>query len=473
MRVLSLFLITVLTISCNSSPCKSRNPELINELSVFADSIATLISKYHYNQNELEESAYLEITNKVGQLVNDACSKDDFMDKFNTLWQNGPFSHVRLNKMERKANEIAHFIDSLVIGERGAFLEWDNNTAILTVNTMTGVDTKERISEAYKAIDDKGANALIVDLRNNTGGTFAGVPLVGHLLKDSVDAGVFVSKEWWKNNDEIPNINNIENLNPWFGWSIRSFWKDVQEQPLTRIKFEPFQPYFEGDVFVLISAKTASAAEFTADALGQLDNITLIGETTSGQMLSQKMYDLPFGYQIGIPIADYYSFKSGRIEGVGVKPDIEINPVVAINLAKSLASGKSLEIAMEDIKVKLDKLNDQPLSGEVLFLMGSMNEWGKDQKRTPQFEYMGDGVYQVTMKIQPGSHEFKIAPMSWKFDYGANDDNETITINEMKELTRKSGSPNLEVQFQEKSIITITIYVNKNLEADLLLTLNS
>ena len=40
-------------------------------------------------------------------------------------------------------------------------------------------------------------------------------------------------------------------------------------------------------------------------------------------MLSQKIYDLPEGFHLSLPIADYYSAKHGRIEGAGVIPDIE------------------------------------------------------------------------------------------------------------------------------------------------------
>jgi len=60
---------------------------------------------------------------------------------------------------------------------------------------MTGVDTKEQIFEAYREIDKKTAKALIIDLRNNTGGTFAGIPLIGHLMTQPIDVGMFVSRK--------------------------------------------------------------------------------------------------------------------------------------------------------------------------------------------------------------------------------------------------------------------------------------
>jgi len=50
-------------------------------------------------------------------------------------------------------------------------------------------------------------------------------------------------------------------------------------------------------------------------------------------MLSQKMFDIPGGYQLYLPIADYYSVKNGRIEGHGVTPDIICDPDLALEKA--------------------------------------------------------------------------------------------------------------------------------------------
>ena len=50
-------------------------------------------------------------------------------------------------------------------------------------------------------------------------------------------------------------------------------------------------------------------------------------------MLSQKIYDIPGGLHLSLPIADYYSAVHGRIEGVGIKPDIETNAADALEIA--------------------------------------------------------------------------------------------------------------------------------------------
>ncbi|WP_350292580.1 S41 family peptidase [uncultured Croceitalea sp.] len=467
MKNLYLFAIIILTCSCNTKPREVVDPNLTKELSVVTDSIIQLISNYHYNPNELESSEYIDLKEQMLSLAKNSNSKDDFIDKFNLVWQDGPFSHVRLGKLDRKAEDMADFIDSLIIGEQGVSLDFNGETAILSVNTMTGMDTKERISEAYTKIQDNNSNILIIDLRNNNGGTFAGVPLVGHLLNDSIDAGVFVSRKWWENNERAPSQLDIKKLSPWFEWSIKSFWEDTQEQPLTRIKFGPFQPHFNGKVYVLISNKTVSAAEFTVDALSQNEKVTIIGETTAGEMLSQKLYDLPHGYQLGLPIADYYSLQNGRLEGKGVNPNIRVNQALAMDLATSLINGDSKEVAMAKMEVEMEKLNDTPLKGETLYLMGSMNDWGQSLKNTPQFTYKGDGIYESTITLKSGKHEFKIAPLGWKFDYGANSKKEILKIGSKTTLLRQSGSSNLILNVKNESELVFSLEVKNPMDAEL------
>ena len=58
-------------------------------------------------------------------------------------------------------------------------------------------------------------------------------------------------------------------------------------------------------------------------------------------MLSQKMYDVPGGFHLGLPIADYYSIVSGRIEGQGIPPDIEVDAASAMDVALEQAEAAS------------------------------------------------------------------------------------------------------------------------------------
>ncbi|MEM7053051.1 MAG: S41 family peptidase [Pseudomonadota bacterium] len=298
-----------------------------------ARSIAETMRAHHYNPTELETSAYRAIEQAIADLAETVDSDDALLSGFSEIWQDGPFSHVTLNKARGTADELAAYLDGMEVGGGGAVLSWQDDAAVLTVNTMMGTDTIEEISAAYQAIAARGADKLIIDLRANEGGAFAVRPLVGHLMQQPYTAGGFVSQPWNSANDKPPTLEDMQSVAPWSGWSVRRFWADAQAQPLTVVQFEPIEPVFDGLVYVLTSERTASAAELAADALKGSGRATIIGEQTAGQMLSQKIYDVEGGFHLSLPIADYFSAVHGRIEGTGVEPDIEARAEDAMDIS--------------------------------------------------------------------------------------------------------------------------------------------
>ncbi len=303
------------------------------DYTIVAAHIAKTMRSNHYNPAELEAPSYRRVEAAVAAMAETASSDEAFIEGFRKIWEEGPFSHVELNPARGTADDVAAYLDNLRIGGGGAVLTWQGDVAILTVNTMMGLDTIEEIDAAYATIADKGADRLIIDLRENGGGAFAVRPLVAHVLEQPFDAGGFVSQRWNAEYDHTPTASDMEAVEPWEGWSIRAFWADVQKQPLTRLRFAPVEPVFMGPVYILTSERTASAAEMATDALKASARAVIIGENTAGQMLSQKIFDVPGGFHLSLPIADYYSAANGRIEGVGVKPDIETDAAEAMNVA--------------------------------------------------------------------------------------------------------------------------------------------
>lgn len=288
---------------------------------------------FHYDPAELDAPGYKRVGAAVTALAETATSDKVFVEGFRDIWKNGPFSHVELRTAKQSADDLAAHLDTMRIGGGGAVLAWQDDIAILAVNTMMGLDTIEEIGAAYVEIDEKGADALIIDLRENFGGAFAIRPLIAHLLSEPVDAGSFVSQRWNANHRRPPSLVELKSVKPWEGWSIRAFWTDVQDKAITRMSFSPADPVFDGPVYILTSKRTASAAELAIDVLKSSNRAIVIGETTAGEMLSQKIYDLPGGFHLSLPIADYYSAVNGRIEGVGVKPHIETDAASALHVA--------------------------------------------------------------------------------------------------------------------------------------------
>lgn len=302
-----------------------------------ADAINTTLRKYHYDPAELESHAYRHMEAKLIDLAQKATTDDAFLEGFAELWRAGPFSHVALQRARASAEDTAAHLDNLRIGGGGAVLSWQDDCAVLTVTTMMGVDTIEEIEAAFDVIAQRGARALVIDLRDNPGGAFAVRPLVGHVLSLPLDAGVFLPQRWYQRKQRAPTNEDIRDALPWEGWSIRTFWAEARASLLLRVRFEPQSPRYSGPVFVLTSQRTASAAELAADALKASGRGTLVGETTAGRMLSQALFDIPGGFLLSLPIADYHSFETGRIEGNGVTPHIVVPETDALDVATKLA----------------------------------------------------------------------------------------------------------------------------------------
>lgn len=302
-----------------------------------ARAITTLMRDHHYNPDELDAPAYQAVEAAMLELGTEASNRADFLSGFHAIWADAPFSHVNLSEAQGTAEQMAAHVDTLRIGGGGATLNWQGETAILTVTTMMGQDTIEEIQAAYAEIAARGAEALVIDLRENGGGAFAVLPLVRHVLAEPLEAGIFVSQPWSAAHDRTPTAADIAGIPSWEGWSLRSFWHAVQINALTPIRFDPVSEHrYDGPVYVLISETTASAAEMAADALKASGRATLIGEQTAGEMLSQTVFDLPEGLQLWLPIADYYSVAHGRIEGIGVTPDIRAEADQADDVAFGL-----------------------------------------------------------------------------------------------------------------------------------------
>lgn len=329
----------VLTLTSISTRAKESVETPLN-FDLSAAAINQAMEQHHYNPAELKSPKYQKVKESLAALAKASTSKHDFLQGFREIWEDGPFSHVQLNHANQPAQQLAAFLDTMRVGGKGAVLSWQNKTAILTVNTMMGLDTTEQIDLAYLAISDKGADALIIDLRNNEGGAFAIRPLVSHTISKPYDAGVFVAQQWNQQFSKPPTTEQLATIQPWQGWSIRSFWADVQENLAIKVSFAPSSPLYAGPIYVLTSHKTASAAEIATDALQASGRAVVIGEKTAGEMLSQKPFDIPGGMHLFLPIADYYSSKNGRIEGAGLTPNIISPAKDALKVALEIISKK-------------------------------------------------------------------------------------------------------------------------------------
>lgn len=152
------------------------------------------------------------------------------------------------------------------------------NTGYIVLTSFTDKSAKE-VRKALIDLKQKGITSLILDLRNNGGGS----------LNEAVDiVNLFVPK----------------------GKEVVSTKGKVKQWDRTyKTTREPLDS--EIPLAVLVNSGSASASEIVAGALQDLDRALIVGTKTFGKGLVQTTRDLPYNGSLKVTTAKYY-IPSGR-----------------------------------------------------------------------------------------------------------------------------------------------------------------
>jgi carboxyl-terminal processing protease len=174
----------------------------------------------------------------------------------------------------------------------------------------------QNLGEKLNQLINDDTKGIIVDLRNNLGGSLDDAVNFCDLFLDS---GVIVTVK-----------------------GRTDFKDDVKEfsaKPGT---------YADIPMVVLINGYSASASELTAGALKDLGRAVLVGENSFGKGTVQILNQLPDGSGIKFTTAKYYLPSGITIDGKGIAPDVEVGltekDTVDVQLNKALEEVKKLAI---------------------------------------------------------------------------------------------------------------------------------
>ena len=189
-------------------------------------------------------------------------------------------------------------------------------------NTTSDLETA--LAEMKKGGELKG---LVLDLRGNPGGLLDQAAKV-------VDA--FIS--------EGPIVATVGNPS-----------EGREEKTAHADGTEPNYP-----LAVLVSGTSASASEIVTGALKNHDRAVIIGETTFGKGSVQLVFtDLPDKAALKLTIAQYLTEPGDvSIQGVGVTPDVELDPMTADSLEMDLTADtggikeRDLSRALSNVRAK-------------------------------------------------------------------------------------------------------------------------
>ena len=156
--------------------------------------------------------------------------------------------------------------------------------------SVFGSETGTEIASALDRLQRDGAQAIIMDLRENGGGYLTAAVAVSSKF---IPAGPIVSVE-----ERASNITTYEA-------------DDTAIPPLP--------------LAVLVNGHTASASEITSGAIQDNGAGEIIGSQTFGKGVVQNVWPLPDGSAVKVTIARYLTPHNHDINHKGITPDIVVN----------------------------------------------------------------------------------------------------------------------------------------------------
>ena len=153
---------------------------------------------------------------------------------------------------------------------------------------------------------------LVVDARNNGGGSLSALM---HLMSDFLDHVDTVATTH-RRNETVPLVST------------------------------PSRRPYTGKLVVLVDAGSASATEVFARTMQRTQRGTILGDTTAGAVMQSRLWphsigaDIVVVYGVSVTDADIIMPDGGRLENLGVVPDIIVLPS-----GKDLADGRDPALA--------------------------------------------------------------------------------------------------------------------------------
>lgn len=142
---------------------------------------------------------------------------------------------------------------------------------------------------AVRDLQQQGAEAFILDLRNNPGGL--------------LQAGIAIARMWIDEGAIVYTADRLGILD-----SFQATHSALSDAPLV----------------VLVNAGTASASEILAGALQDSGRAQLVGTTTFGKGLIQSLFELSDGSGMAVTVAKYETPAHHDINKLGIQPDLSI-----------------------------------------------------------------------------------------------------------------------------------------------------
>lgn len=307
------------------------NVPLENYKQLFENAVSLTESKI-FNKEILHSKEWKLFTKEMRKTVPKLQDDLEMVFAFFYRAEKLPFSHFALMKTfkEKEGVENNKQRQSNLVLE-----EIDTKTAYLKISSFSG--TANEVDSIFNIVNQKEYRHLIVDLRNNSGGSVeAGMAFAINTIDKETFGGVFLTQKWFNNHEELPTPNDYNKLPHFTEANYDLIIEGIHQTEGLCLKIIPKSQVYDGKLYILINRKTASTCEPIVYELKKQNRAVIIGEATAGTMLNGEMFDLGGNFKMFIPTADYYASDGFKIDQNGVKPNIEIKSEEALTKAMNL-----------------------------------------------------------------------------------------------------------------------------------------
>lgn len=169
-----------------------------------------------------------------------------------------------------------------------------------------------KLNNEIEKMKDKGVKAIILDLRDNSGGL----------------------------------LSECEKVSSYFIPSGTLYWTRDRDGNMTPQSIRGKQ--LNLPLCLIVNGGTASASEIFAAAIKAYDVGKIVGEKTYGKGVIQQIFDISEGYTLKVTIEEYLAANKSEINGKGVMPDYEVSND-SENPDEDLQLKKAIEVLLKEL----------------------------------------------------------------------------------------------------------------------------
>lgn len=300
---------------------KQRSQPLEDYPALFAKAV-DLTEQRIYNKDVLRTKEWKDFVKEMKGVSGQV--QDDLEMIFAFFYCAGklPLSHYALLQMpdETAADKDQH---PEVSAKQVTLEEKSGETAYMKIASFSG--TAAEMDSTFALILRKGYKNLVVDLRNNPGGSVeAGMAFAAYLADSSFYGGIFLTQQYFNKHKTLPTTAEYSEFPHFSAANFDLIIEGIHNTEGLCLKVIPKENVYKGALFILTNGKTASTCEPIVYGFKQQKRGRIIGTRTAGAMLNGEIFPLQKDFKMVIPTADYYTADGYRIDQQGVLPDIEV-----------------------------------------------------------------------------------------------------------------------------------------------------